>query len=187
MVVNLPNARTPQYSSYVVTPIIKLFLLLLHNCNSATVMDCNVNVYVFQSLWASPVKGSFNSQRSQDTWDEKHCHMGSICSNRRILAFLPRKLLTLTSKGQGARGWTSGFSFESRFPKAHSSVPWKATYCPLFGWFPCGQKHVPWGGVHAARWRHLCGDRWWDLVMPLIIRESKAQESLCNRTQRTSH
>lgn len=45
----------------VVTPpnthTIKLFLLLLHNCNLATVMNCNLNTGVFQWPWVTPVRG----------------------------------------------------------------------------------------------------------------------------------
>ena len=35
-----------------------LFLLLLHNCNFATVINCNVNISVFPVMWE---KGSFHS------------------------------------------------------------------------------------------------------------------------------
>lgn len=37
----------------VVTPAIKLFLLLLHYCNFATVRDLNVNLYVFHWSWVT--------------------------------------------------------------------------------------------------------------------------------------
>lgn len=42
-VLNLPNAATPQHSSscYADPPTKKSFLLLLRNCNFATVINCN--------------------------------------------------------------------------------------------------------------------------------------------------
>lgn len=55
MVLNLPNAETPliMVPHIVVTsPTIKLFSLLLHNCNVATVMNRNINIHVFQWSWA---------------------------------------------------------------------------------------------------------------------------------------
>jgi hypothetical protein len=46
---NLPDAASLSYSSsYVVTPNLKSIVLLLHNCDFATVMDNNVNISVFQ-------------------------------------------------------------------------------------------------------------------------------------------
>ena len=47
----------------VVTPTIKLFSLLLHNCNFATVMNNNANICVFWWSQVTPVRGSFDLQR----------------------------------------------------------------------------------------------------------------------------
>ena len=47
VVLNLPNSGIPQYSASPcgdTQSTIKLFLLVLHNCNFATVMNCNVNI-----------------------------------------------------------------------------------------------------------------------------------------------
>jgi hypothetical protein len=46
-VLNLPNAACNPLIQFIygmVTPTIKLFPLLLHNCNFATVMNHNVNI-----------------------------------------------------------------------------------------------------------------------------------------------
>lgn len=46
MVRNLPNTVAFNTVSHVlVTPTIKLFVLLLHNCGFATITDGNVNTY----------------------------------------------------------------------------------------------------------------------------------------------
>ena len=45
----------------VVTPTITLFLLLLHNCNFGTVMECNINVFGDRGL----PKGSVMTHRSR--------------------------------------------------------------------------------------------------------------------------
>jgi hypothetical protein len=47
----------------VVTPNIKLFSLLLHNCNFASVLNCSVNICISLRSWVTPVEGSFNPQR----------------------------------------------------------------------------------------------------------------------------
>jgi hypothetical protein len=52
---------------------IKLFLLLLHNCNIDTFMNCNLNICVFWWPWVTPVKGTFNPQRGCNPQIEKHC------------------------------------------------------------------------------------------------------------------
>jgi hypothetical protein len=45
VILNLLNAVSLYYGPHVVgTSTIKLFLLLLHNYNFATVMNCNVNI-----------------------------------------------------------------------------------------------------------------------------------------------
>lgn len=68
-------------------PNIVLFLLPLNYCHFATVMNCNVNIRVFQWSWATPVKGPLDSQRRHDPQVESHCFI--------IVLFL----VTLTSVG----------------------------------------------------------------------------------------
>ena len=46
VVLNLPNATFNTVPHVVVAPKHKI-LLLLHNCNLATVMNCNLNIGVF--------------------------------------------------------------------------------------------------------------------------------------------
>ena len=41
----------------------KINSLLLHNCNFATVMNCNANIFVFQWSKVSSVKGLFNPKK----------------------------------------------------------------------------------------------------------------------------
>ena len=54
VLLNLPNAVTLYLVQLVlhveVTPptLMKLFLLLLHNCNFATAMNCNINICAFR-------------------------------------------------------------------------------------------------------------------------------------------
>ena len=49
VVLSLPNAAALcVVPRVVVTPNTKLFLLLLHNCDFATVMNLNVNICVFR-------------------------------------------------------------------------------------------------------------------------------------------
>ena len=64
---HLPNAWSSSTVPHVVvTPSIKLFLLLLHNCNFATVMNCNVNI-CFPVVLDSPLKMMFDPQRVKNT------------------------------------------------------------------------------------------------------------------------
>lgn len=50
------------------TPTIKLFSLLFHNSNCATVMNCNVSI-----RYVTPVKGLFEPQRGHKPQVESHC------------------------------------------------------------------------------------------------------------------
>lgn len=51
MVLTFPNAETLSYSPrVVVTPTTTLFVLLLNTCNFATVINCNVDIYVSEGL-----------------------------------------------------------------------------------------------------------------------------------------
>ena len=61
-------------------PTIKLFFLLLYNCNFTTVVNCNVTMCFWWS-WVAPVKGSFDPQRGCDTQVEDRCPgMRWLCS-----------------------------------------------------------------------------------------------------------
>lgn len=51
MVLTFPNAETLSYSPrVVVTPTTTLFVLPLNTCNFATVINCNVDIYVSEGL-----------------------------------------------------------------------------------------------------------------------------------------
>lgn len=58
-----PFTTTPHA---VVTPKHKIILLLLRNCNFATVVNHNVNICVFWWPWMTPVKGSCDPQKVRD-------------------------------------------------------------------------------------------------------------------------
>ena len=88
VVLNLSNAATLQYSFpyAVLTPTMKLFLLLLRNWNVATVMNHNVTIWWSQ---AAPVKGSSGPQRCFDPQIEND---GSRAMQQRISSGYKRPL-----------------------------------------------------------------------------------------------
>lgn len=56
--------------------------LLLHSCYFATVVNFDVNTYVFWRFSAIPVKGSFDSQSRPDPQVEKYCFKGMWLQGR---------------------------------------------------------------------------------------------------------
>lgn len=63
----------------VTPPTTKLFLVLLHNYNFATVMNYNVKISVFWWSQMNPVKRLVNPQRSHDPQVENHCNKRNGC------------------------------------------------------------------------------------------------------------
>lgn len=59
MVLNLRNDVAP-FNTGLHVMVIQLFLLLLQNYNFAHVVNCNLNVCVFQWSFVTPVKESFH-------------------------------------------------------------------------------------------------------------------------------
>lgn len=67
----LPNAATPESSSSCCgdpppTPTINLFLLLLHNCHFAIIMNHNANIWYAGSLISDPYERLSNSHRGHE-------------------------------------------------------------------------------------------------------------------------
>ena len=60
------------------TPSIQEFPLLLHNCNFATVMNHNVDIYVFQWSWAISVKQLLIPQWCSHSQTEHHWPIFSV-------------------------------------------------------------------------------------------------------------
>ena len=63
----------------ILSPTIKLFSLLLYNCNFATVMNYNTNL-CFSMVLGNPVKGLFSSQGGLDPQGKNCCSKGSYAA-----------------------------------------------------------------------------------------------------------
>ena len=72
MLLSLPNAAILFQMWW--PPTMKLFPLLFHTYHFATVMNCDVNICVFQWSKAGPMKGSFDPQRGHDSQVNNCCY-----------------------------------------------------------------------------------------------------------------